>query len=187
MSNLSVNILVVDDDIAICRILHRMLTDEGYQVQISQSVADAIGSIEKRLFDVYVMDYKLLDGTGLDVAERIRSKASNAPIILISGYDPSSVALRAEKLQIFDIIEKPFSRAMICNAVKKAIGFSPATPESAAGTAGAGSVAPGSPSSVAKPGTKKTKAFPKAALIGVILFLMLLSCVAIYLFIHTSK
>ena len=52
-------------------------------------------------------------------------KGSEAPIILISGYDPSAVALRAEKLHIFDIIEKPFSREMICDAVKKAIGFSP--------------------------------------------------------------
>ena len=119
-----ISVLVVDDDIAVCRILHRMLSDEQYQVQISQSVADALAAIEQKLFDVYVMDYKLPDGTGLDVAERIRSKRSEAPIILISGYDPSAVALRAEKLHISDIIEKPFSRATICNAVKKAIGIS---------------------------------------------------------------
>ena len=119
------NVLVVDDDVAVCRILNRMLSDEQYQVHISQSVADALAAIEQKLFDAYVLDYKLPDGTGLDVADRIRSKGSKAPIILISGYDPSAVALRAEKLHIFDIIEKPFSRAMICDAVKKAIGFLP--------------------------------------------------------------
>src|SRR6202790_1630277 len=121
----STNVLVVDDDVAICRILNRMFSDEQSQVQISQSVADALGAIGQKLFDVYVMDYKLPDGTGLDVAEQIRSKGSEAPIILISGYDPSAVGLRAEKLRIFDIIEKPFSRATICGAVKKGIGFSP--------------------------------------------------------------
>lgn len=118
------NVLVVDDDIAVCRILHRMLSDEQYQVQISQSVSDALRAIGQGFFDVYVMDYKLPDGTGLDVAEQIRSKGSEAPIILISGYDPSAVAVRAEKLRIFDIIAKPFSRTAICDAVKKAIGFS---------------------------------------------------------------
>src|SRR5271157_2471057 len=117
-------ILVVDDDPAVCRILHRMLSDEQYQVHVSQSVADAGTAIEQKLFDAYVLDYKLPDGTGLDIAERIRSKGSQAPIILISGYDPSAVALRAEKLHIFDIIEKPFSREIISNAVKKAIGCS---------------------------------------------------------------
>ena len=89
--------------------------------------ADAVAAIEEKLFDVYVLDYKLPDGTGLDVADRVRSKKSQAPIILISGYDPSAVALRAEKLHIFDIIEKPFSRAIICDTVKKAIGFVPVT------------------------------------------------------------
>ena len=116
------NVLVVDDDNAICRIFQRMLSDEQYQVQTSQSVADALRAIEQKPFDAYVLDYKLPDGSGLDVAERIRSKGSEAPIILISGYEASSVASRAEKLRIFYFLEKPFSREIICNALGKAIG-----------------------------------------------------------------
>jgi DNA-binding NtrC family response regulator len=162
-------VLVVDDDAAVCRILHRMLSDEQYQVQTSQSVADALGAIAQKDFDVYVMDYKLPDGSGLDIAERIRSKGNNAPIILISGYDPSAVSLRAEELHIFDFLEKPFSREIICNAVKKAIGFSRTTE-------------PVTPSS-AKPAATK-KRFPTAAIIGVIIFLLLLSCVTYYLLTH---
>ena len=99
-----------------------MLSDEQYKVQTSQSVADALGAIEQKPFDAYVMDYKLPDGSGLDVAERVRSKWGAAPIILMSGYDPSAVALKAEKLCISDFLEKPFSRETIRNAVKKAIG-----------------------------------------------------------------
>jgi DNA-binding NtrC family response regulator len=116
------NVLVVDDDNAVCRIVQRMLSDEQYQVQTSQSVAGALLAIEQRAFDAYVMDYKLPDGSGLDVAARIRSKGSEVPIILISGYDPISVASRAKKFHIFDFLQKPFSREMICNAMKKAIG-----------------------------------------------------------------
>jgi FixJ family two-component response regulator len=76
-----------------------------------------------------VMDYKLPDGSGLDVAERIRSKWGAAPIIIISGYDASAVALRAEKLGISDFLEKPFSRDVIRDAVKKAIGSPRKAPE----------------------------------------------------------
>jgi DNA-binding NtrC family response regulator len=61
-------------------------------------------------------------GSGLDIAERIRSKGSKAPIILISGYDRTTVASRAEKLNICDFLEKPFSRDVICSTLKKAIG-----------------------------------------------------------------
>jgi DNA-binding NtrC family response regulator len=115
------NVLVVDDDIAVCRIVQRMLSEAQYKVQTSQSVADALAAIDQKSFDVYVMDYKLPDGSGLDVAERIRSKWGGAPIILISGYDPSAVAMRAQKLSISDFLEKPFSRETILNAVKNAI------------------------------------------------------------------
>jgi two-component system, NtrC family, response regulator HydG len=116
------NVLVIDDDAGFCRIIQRSLSEEHYEVQISHSLADALAAIEKKPFDAYVMDYKLPDGSGFDIAERIRSKGSEAPIILISGCDTSFVASRAEKFHVFVFLQKPFSREAICNAVKKAIG-----------------------------------------------------------------
>jgi two-component system, NtrC family, response regulator HydG len=117
------DILVIDDDPAICQIVQRMLSDEQCKVQTKQSVGDALQAIEQKAFDAYVIDFKLPDGSGLDVAEKIRSKRDASPIILMSGYDSSAVALRAEKLGISEFLEKPFSRKMICEAVKKAIGI----------------------------------------------------------------
>jgi DNA-binding NtrC family response regulator len=121
-----INVLVVDDDIGVCRIIQRMLSDEQCKIQTSQTVAAALEAIEQKPFDVYVMDYKLPDGSGLDVAERIRSKYGPAPIIIISGYDPSAVALRAQKLCISEFLAKPFSQDIICKAVEKAVATSPA-------------------------------------------------------------
>lgn len=115
-------VLVIDDDGTFCRIIQRSLSDEHYKVQISHSVADALAAVEQKPFDAYVMDYKLPDGSGFDVAERIRSKGSEAPIILISGCDISFVASRAEKFNVFIFLQKPFSREAICSAVNKAIG-----------------------------------------------------------------
>jgi len=115
------DVLVVDDDPMMCRIIHRMLSDEQHKVQTSQSVADALEAVERKHFDAYVIDFKLPDGSGLDVAERIRSKWGATPIILISGYDPNVVALGAEKFGISEFLQKPFSRDTICETVKKAI------------------------------------------------------------------
>jgi DNA-binding NtrC family response regulator len=115
------DVLVVDDDIKICRIIHWMLSDEQYRVQISLSVADALRAVEQKHFDAYVIDCILPDGSGLDVAERIRLKWGAVPIILISGYDPLVVASNAEELRISEFLEKPFSRDIICETVKKAI------------------------------------------------------------------
>ena len=46
-----------------------------------QSVAEAVEHRQK-LFDLYILDFKLEDGCGLDIAERVRSKGSEAPFIL---------------------------------------------------------------------------------------------------------
>jgi two-component system, NtrC family, response regulator HydG len=112
---------VVDDDVAVCRIVHRMLSGEKYEVHAANSVANALKVIEQESFDVYMLDYKLPDGSGLDVAGRIRAKWGSAPIILISGYDPSAVALRAEQLHITEFLQKPFSRERVCEVVQKVI------------------------------------------------------------------
>jgi DNA-binding NtrC family response regulator len=122
------DVLVVDDDIAICRIIHRMLSDEQYKIQTSQSVADAVRAIERQHFDAYVIDLVLQDGSGLDIAKRIRSKWGATPIILISGYDLRDVALKADKLRISEFLDKPFSRDVICGTVKKALGSIKAAP-----------------------------------------------------------
>jgi two-component system, NtrC family, response regulator HydG len=114
-------VLVVDDDHAICDILHRILAAEHYQVLTSQSAAGAFEAIKQNIFDVYLLDYKLPDGSCLAIAERIRSTGSAAPIIVITGYHQSAVSLGAGMLGLFEIIEKPFSRAIVCNVVKKAI------------------------------------------------------------------
>jgi DNA-binding NtrC family response regulator len=101
------DILVIDDDPEICLIVQRMLSDEQYKVQTKQSVTDAFGAIEQKAFDAYLIDFKLPDGSGLDVAEKIRPKWGASPIVLMSGYDSSGVALRAEKLGISEFLEKP--------------------------------------------------------------------------------
>jgi DNA-binding NtrC family response regulator len=123
------DVLVVDDDIAICRLIHRMLSDEQYKIQTSQSVAGALRAIERQHFDAYVIDLVLQDGSGLDVAKRIRSKWGATPIILISGYDLHDVALKADKFRISELLEKPFSRDVICETVKKVIGSIKAPPK----------------------------------------------------------
>jgi DNA-binding NtrC family response regulator len=120
------SVFVLDDDVAVCRILNRMLSLEEYDVRTSHSVEEAVTAIKEKPFDAYLLDYRLRDGTGLDLAEQLRSRGSSAPIILMSGYDLSGIASRAETLRVFDMIQKPFSRDELCIALKKSMGTAPA-------------------------------------------------------------
>lgn len=121
----SPSILVLDDDVGICRILRQMLSLEAYEVRITQSVAEALAAIKEKAFDAYILDHRVRDGSGLDVAEQLRAMGSGAPIILISGYDLSEVAPRAEALRVFEIVQKPFSPDALSSALRKSLQSTP--------------------------------------------------------------
>jgi ActR/RegA family two-component response regulator len=114
-------ILVLDDDIGVCRVLSRILQDQQYDVYTSQSVVSAAETLAERSFDAYLLDYRLADGTGLQVAEKVRQQGSKAPIILISGYGATDIAAKAITLDIFEVLQKPFTRETICNALERAL------------------------------------------------------------------
>jgi DNA-binding NtrC family response regulator len=114
-------ILVLDDDLSVCTVLSRILEDQHYEVHTSQTVSDAAETLVKRSFDAYLLDYRLQDGTGLQVAEQVRERGSNAPIILISGYDATDIAAQAGTLEVFDVVQKPFTRETICDTLDRAL------------------------------------------------------------------
>jgi DNA-binding NtrC family response regulator len=113
-------ILVVDDDIGVCTVLTRILKEQ-YDVYTSQSVGGAAQTLTERSFDAYLLDYRLSDGTGLQVAEMVRQQGSTAPIILISGYGVTDIAAEAMALDIFEVLQKPFTRETICGALERAL------------------------------------------------------------------
>jgi DNA-binding NtrC family response regulator len=163
-------VFVLDDDLAVCRVVKRMLALEEYEVRTSQSVEEAVNVIEEKRFDAYLLDHRLPDGSGLDVAERLRAKGSSAPIILISGYDLEEIASRAKALRVFDIIQKPFSRESLCDALKKSID-SPPTVSSSNGE------------EVNAPlGEPSKKHSVNAIQIGLIIFLLIVLGAIIYMF-----
>ena len=114
-------ILVLDDDIGVCTVLTRILQDQQYDVYTSQSVISAAETLTERSFDAYLLDYRLADGTGLQVAEKVRQQGSTAPIILISGYGATDIASKAVTLDIFEVLQKPFTRETICSALDRAL------------------------------------------------------------------
>jgi len=133
-------------------------------------VEEAVAAIEGKRFDAYVLDHRLPDGSGLDVAERLRAKGSAAPIILISGYDFEGMASRAKALRVFDIIQKPFSRDALCNALKKSIESAPTVSPSDGGEVNA------------SPGEPPKKRSRDAIQIGSIIFVLILLGAIIYMF-----
>jgi len=105
-------ILIVDDDSAIREVLRSLLEDEGFIVtegDSGQCVLDALGTSGDDLPDLVMMDVRMPDKNGLEVLREARgSNDTQLPIIVMTAYGSSNVAIDAMRSGAYDYITKPF-------------------------------------------------------------------------------
>src|ERR1035437_3091474 len=101
------NILLVEDDKTFIQILQSFLIKKGFEVDAINCIKDAITSIEKKEYQLILLDYRLPDGIGLDLIKLLRSKNNKTPIIVITSFLDIRTAVNAVKMGAFDYITKP--------------------------------------------------------------------------------
>jgi len=112
-------VLVVDDEPNIGLSLRLILEREGYQVTTCVSIAAAKAQVQPA--DVYVLDVRLPDGSGIDLVRWLRANDVAAPILMISGHASIADAVEATRAGAFDFLEKPLSREKLLLSLKHAL------------------------------------------------------------------
>src|SRR4051812_14769276 len=77
-------VLVVDDDAEIRKLLSRYMQEQGFRVQLAARCAEVRERIVTNQIDIIVLDVMLPDGSGLDLCRDLRAARSNIPIILLT-------------------------------------------------------------------------------------------------------
>jgi len=105
-------LMVVDDDIDLCKSLWDILRDHGYRVCTALTDQEAIRRLGESQFQVVLVDLKLAPGDGRNVLEALRRQAPETKAILITGHPTelensfqSSVAPDAVCLKPFDMVQ----------------------------------------------------------------------------------
>lgn len=101
-------ILVVEDETRIARIVHDYLERAGYRVAVAGNGTDALAFARSRRPDLIVLDLGLPQMDGLEVTKALR-KQSNVPIIMLTARVEESDKLIGLELGADDYITKPFS------------------------------------------------------------------------------
>lgn len=101
-------ILVVDDEVNICRLLERFLTRIGHQVETAGSVPEALMLLAPERFDLVLTDLRLPGPSGLELLDEVRVRAPGTRMILMSAHADVSVAATAIDRGIDQLIVKPF-------------------------------------------------------------------------------
>ena len=84
--NKDIKILVVDDDTNLRETMSELLEIEGYDVYQAGSARECLDLVGNTFFSVILMDYNLVDGTGLDVIKKIRTFNNESQIIMITAH-----------------------------------------------------------------------------------------------------
>jgi len=81
-----VRILLVDDSVSVRRMYHSMLTDQGFEVELAESMASGLSKARGGRYDLILVDYYLPDGTGDELTLKLRADPASrhAQIVLIT-------------------------------------------------------------------------------------------------------
>ncbi|MDK2091572.1 response regulator transcription factor [Aliarcobacter butzleri] len=103
------NILYVDDDEVLCSSTKNILSPLFNNVFIAQNGEEAIEIFDNQKIHIVMMDVKMHNLSGIDVAKYMRDKDKNIPIFLVSSYTDVNELIEAIKLDLVDYIKKPFT------------------------------------------------------------------------------
>ena len=101
-------VLVVDDEVRIRDLVRRYLEHEGHQVLTAGSGAEALEAAWRTAVDLIVLDLRLPDITGEEVAAEVR-KLSDIPILMLTAKVDGRDRIHGLEVGADDYVTKPFS------------------------------------------------------------------------------
>ncbi len=117
------NILFVDDEPALVKMIQQMLTRFGYQVVTSTDSLEALDLFQSQpeKFDLVITDIAMPHMTGDKLSEKIRAIREDIPIILCSGSDSRVPKEKAKRIGINSYLVKPVILEDLINNVRHAL------------------------------------------------------------------
>jgi len=114
-------ILLVDDDETQLRTFQEILQEAGYLVETATTGEQALDKVKTARFDLVVLDIKLPDILGDEVARLLRRQDEKSGIILMTGYRSFQDCIDALDIGINEILLKPIEPDELLRATKDSL------------------------------------------------------------------
>ncbi|KHF40000.1 response regulator transcription factor [Halalkalibacter okhensis] len=102
------NLLIVDDEIQMQKLIAVCLNAENYQIEVASSGEEAINLINQRNYDLLLLDVMMPIMNGYDVLRRLEQEDSAIPVILLTALGETDDVVKGLNLGADDYITKPF-------------------------------------------------------------------------------
>ena len=106
--NMADKVLIVDDDISICKLLEKVMHSNELDTEVAGSGKDALELFKHHTYDVILMDIMLGDMEGFDVIKELRASGIQTPVMIVSGRNEDYDSLYGLSIGADDYITKPF-------------------------------------------------------------------------------
>lgn len=113
-------ILIVDDDESIRKMLSVVLSREGYQTSTAEDGNQALAAFRQHEPDIVLMDIRMPGLSGIEAMQQMQGIQPGATIILMTAFAELATAIQAIKMGVFDYVVKPFDLAEIRLLVERA-------------------------------------------------------------------
>jgi len=100
-------ILIIEDDLTFSQLLEGFLKKHGHQPFIVHDVKNSFKILAQDTFELLLVDYRLPDGTGLEVLSHVREKGFNYPVVIMTSFNDVRTAVKSIQLGAIDYITKP--------------------------------------------------------------------------------
>ncbi len=102
------NVLLVEDNAILGDAVYDHVSANGYSVEWCLTLADATRAVDSGEYGLVLLDLRLPDGSGLSLLRRLRSRANNVPIIILTAHDQVSDQVEGFTCGATDYLVKPF-------------------------------------------------------------------------------
>src|SRR5258708_5397626 len=113
--------MLVDDDVNILDTAKDILEEAGYEVSTAATGALAIELLDKKTFNVVVVDFQLPDTTGLELARKVRERNDYTMVRLMTGHASLEMAVKAIQEAVYDYLIKPVDPAQLKRTLERAL------------------------------------------------------------------
>jgi DNA-binding response OmpR family regulator len=114
-------ILLVDDDETIVTPFQLILESEGYQIDVATTGRQALEKMGEGEYHVVILDIKLPDMLGTEVARKIKMKKEDVNLIVITGYPNLTDSIETIDYGINDILLKPIDPDELLRTIEETI------------------------------------------------------------------
>ncbi|TKI06762.1 two-component system response regulator GlrR [Martelella alba] len=118
------NLLLVDDDASLLKLLGMRLTSEGFNVATAESGQDALRLLARDKIDLVISDLRMDEMDGLTLFGEIQRHQPGMPVIILTAHGSIPDAVAATQQGVFSFLTKPVDRDALYKAIDDALALS---------------------------------------------------------------